>query len=214
MKQLLILFFTFCLLLSCNKRFIQLPETTNKDITEVIDVSPVYMFYNEETDSVEFNRRNMISSTNWLVNIDKRLTLKQILPHLQYLQEKRKGDGMHKNKNALNYFTCNNTNLKNLSFIEFTDIKYVESQNSMINSESDIYIRVYEDGTISPLHDMHKGYDSIASLNDYFETHSEKKLVLSFHENLTFQNYINIKTQIIEIDSLPITLSNDEFIFN
>ncbi len=63
--------------------------TYNEEITEVIDVSPVYLFFDEVTDSVEFNRRNMISSTNWLVNIDKRLTLKQVLPHLQYLQEKR-----------------------------------------------------------------------------------------------------------------------------
>ena len=113
MKQLLFLF-TFFLLTSCNKRLVQLPETTNKDITEVIDVSPVYMFYDEETDSVEFNRRNMISATNWLVNIDKRLTLKQILPHLQYLQEKRQGGEKH---SFHNYFTCNNTDLKNLSFI-------------------------------------------------------------------------------------------------
>ena len=61
MKQLIILFFSFCLLSSCNERVIQLPETTNKDITEVIDMSPVYMFYNEDLDSVEFNRRNMIN---------------------------------------------------------------------------------------------------------------------------------------------------------
>jgi hypothetical protein len=193
---------------------VQLPETTNKDITEVIDVSPVYMFYDEENDSVEFNRRNMISSTNWLVNIDKRLTLKQILPHLQYLQEKRQGDGMHKNENARNYFTCNNTDLKNLSFIEFTDVNYFKSLDTKINNDSEIYIRVYENGIISPFHDMRKGYDSITSLNDYFKTHSEKKLVLTFHENLTIQGYINIKSQILSFDKFPIVISNDEFIFN
>ena len=45
------------------------------------------MFYTKDTGDIEFNRRNMISTTNWLVNIDKRLTLKQILPHLKYLQD-------------------------------------------------------------------------------------------------------------------------------
>ena len=214
MKQLFIIFFAFCLFTSCNERIVQLPETTNKDITEVLDVSPVYMFYDEETDSVEFNRRNVISSTNWLVNIDKRLTLKQILPHLQYLQEKRQEDGVHKNENSRNYFTCNNTDLKNLSFIEFTDVNYFKSLNTKINNDSEIYIRVYKNGIISPFHDMHKGYDSIASLNDYFETHSEKKLVLTFDENLTIQGYINIKSQILTLDQLPIVISNDEFIFN
>ncbi|TJY37267.1 hypothetical protein [Pontimicrobium aquaticum] len=211
MKKIITLVFAFCLFTSCNKRVVQLPETTNKDITEVVDVSPVYMFYDEETDSVEFNRRNMISATNWLVNIDKRLTLKQILPHLQYLQEKRQGDKKH---SFQNYFTCNNTDLKNLSFIEFTDVNYFKSLNTKINNDSEIYIRVYENGIISPFHDMRKGYDSIASLNDYFETHSEKKLVLTFDENLTIQGYINIKSQILSLDQLPIVISNDEFIYN
>lgn len=114
-----------CLLTSCMDREVQLPHTTNNDITEVLDVSPIYIFYDEtKSDSVDFNRNNMISTTNWLVNIDKRLTLKQVLPHLQYLQEKRHGDGMHTNENAKNYFTCFNPETENLSFIEFTDITY------------------------------------------------------------------------------------------
>ena len=101
---LLLLIFTF----SCAERELQLPVTTTNEITEVLDVSPIYMFYDVETGEADFNRNNMISTTNWLVNIDKRLTLKQILPHLQYLQEKRRGDGIHKNENAKNYFTCFN----------------------------------------------------------------------------------------------------------
>ena len=117
MKRIvLILLSTFSF--SCAERELQLPVITANDITEILDVSPIYMFYDEATDSVDFNRKNMISTTNWLVNIDKRLTLKQILPHLQYLQEKRRGDGMHKNENAKNYFTCFNEDAKSLSFIE------------------------------------------------------------------------------------------------
>jgi len=218
MKQLIIIVFAFFLITSCNERVIQLSETTNKDIIEVIDVSPVYMFYIEEADSVEFNRRNMISSTNWLVNIDKRLTLKQILPHLQYLQEKRHGDGMHTNDNARNYFTCNNTDLKNLSFIEFTDINYFESQNSKINSEAKIYIKINENGSIGPNPETKKSTDSLdvyfESMTDYFQANPQMQLILIFSENLSFQNYINIKTQILALKSLPIAISKDEFIYN
>ena len=101
MKRIVLILLT-ALAFSCAERELQLPVTTANDITEILDVSPIYLFYDEATDSVDFNRKNMISTTNWLVNIDRRLTLKQILPHLQYLQEKRRGDGMHKNENAKN----------------------------------------------------------------------------------------------------------------
>ncbi len=217
MKKLFIVLFISTLVISCNERIVQLPETTNKEITEILDVSPIYMFYDEtKPEGIEFNRKNMISTTNWLVNIDKRLTLKQILPHLQYLQEKRHGDGMHKNESAKNYFSCSNPEIQNLAFIEFTDINYIKSQNSKINSESEIYIKINEDGSVSPDPKMRKSLDSIEtyfkSITDYFPPNTEKQLILIFNENLSFENYINIKTQILAIESLPITISNDEFI--
>ena len=116
--------------LSCNnERVIQLPEIENAEITEVIDVSPAYIFYDEtQPDSTLFNRKNLIGTTNWLVNVDKRLTLEQAIPHIQYLQNKRKKASMHKNENAKNYFTCNDTSIKNLGFVEFTDIKYLNKR--------------------------------------------------------------------------------------
>lgn len=66
-----------------------LPEINGSEITEITDVSPAYIFYDEtKKDSVELNRKSLIISTNWLVNIDKRLTLKQALPSIVKLQEK------------------------------------------------------------------------------------------------------------------------------
>lgn len=218
MKKITLIIFTFCLFTSCNKRIVQLPETTNKDITDVIDVSPIYMFYDEENDSVEFNRKNMISTTNWLVNIDKRLTLKQILPHLQYLQEKRHGDGMHTNENAKNYFTCNNTDLKNLSFIEFTDINYYEDYPNKDYEEDKIYIYVHANGKTSSSNDTHNEYESFSTYIDlkkeYFKNIPEIETILSFHEDLSFQNYIDIKSKLLAIKSDSLKISNQEIIYN
>lgn len=227
MKQLLTLFFTFCLLSSCNKRVVQLPETANKDITEVIDMSPIYMFYDEENDSVEFNRRNMISSTNWLVNIDKRLTLKQILPHLQYLQEKRQGDSMHKNDKARNYFTCNNTELKNLSFIEFTDVMYhkelsgdyltkVSNLNDSLNVIT-IGFNANNEITIS-----NPNSKSIVNKTNFKNLKASFKeidflpsiIYLNFYENLSFQEYISYKSLFLELDLKQAKFSNQEFLHN
>ncbi len=213
MKKIIFIIFIFCFLSSCNERIVQLPETTNKDITEVTDVSPIYMFYDEEKDSIEFNRRNMISATNWLVNIDKRLTLKQILPHLQYLQEKRQGDEKH---SFHNYFTCNNTELKNLSFIEFTDVVYYEDYPNKDYEEDKIYIYVHADGKTSSSNDTHNEYESFSTYIDlkkeYFKNIPEIETILSLHENLSFQNYIDIKSKLLSVKSDGLKISNQEII--
>jgi len=203
---------------------VQLPETTNKDITEVIDVSPVYMFYDEETDSVEFNRRNMISATNWLVNIDKRLTLKQILPHLQYLQEKRQGGEKH---SFHNYFTCNNTDLKNLSFIEFTDVMYHEESSgdylakvsNLSDSTNVVVIRFNVNDEITILNPNSESLVTTTNLKNlktsFKEIDSLKNLIyLNFYEDLSFQEYISYKSLFLELDLKQAKFSKQEFLHN
>jgi len=212
---------------SCAEKSVQLPETNNKDILEVVDVSPIYMFLNEENDSIEFNRRNMIGTTNWLVNIDKRLTLKKILPHLKFLQEKRKDDGIHKNDAAKNYFSCSNPELKNLAFIEFTDIVYHDEpiiefmQDFFAKSTTEInpmFINFLNKDSLVigsqfalkgiPKSKFTKTVDSIFKSNDIGDM-----LFLTFKEDLTFQDYINYKSQILELNSENVTVANDEFIY-
>ena len=225
MKRLLFLFIILTCF-SCTKKIVQLPETTNQDITELLDVSPVYMFYDEENDSIEFNRKNMISTTNWLVNIDKRLTLKQILPHLQYLQDKRHGDGMHKNENADNYFTCNNTDLKNLSFIEFTDIFYKTNFNNDNDLDffSENYFGVVKFNSLESI-EIISEYEEYTDIEEYNISSLLKNIgeltksdnitiKLSFNSNLSFQEYITIKSKLLTIKSDSLEILNQEIIYN
>ncbi len=44
---------------------------------------------NEKDTLVEVNKKNSISSTNWVFNIDKRLPLKLVIPEVMKLQEKK-----------------------------------------------------------------------------------------------------------------------------
>lgn len=209
---------------SCSEKTIQLPETTNKDIVDIKDVSSIYMFYNELLDSLEFNRKNMISTTNWLVAVDKRLQMEKVLPHLIYLQDKRFGDGVHKNKDAGNYFACSNTIIKNLSFIEFTDIIY--------SSESFGDFVTNLDVKINPLIVSFNSKDSV-SIDSKFLTKSLPKtdfiktinstittnqipttLFLCFNNQLTFQDYIDCKSLMLDIKNKNINISAHEFIYN
>ncbi|MCB0463612.1 MAG: hypothetical protein KDC81_12980 [Flavobacteriaceae bacterium] len=219
----LLLIFTF----SCAERELQLPVTTTNEITEVLDVSPIYIFYDAETGEADFNRNNMISTTNWLVNIDKRLTLKQILPHLQYLQEKRRGDGMHKNENAKNYFTCFNEETKNLSFVEFTKMEYHEGSSTdylskisgLNNSKTIITIKVNSINDITIVNPYSEKLSSKTNISGLLSTlnqinNQENLIYLNFPLNLNFQDYIAIKTKLLQIDFDSINISEKEFIHN
>lgn len=224
------------LLFSCGKdKVILLPEISHSEISEILDISPAYLFYDEtKVDSVELNRKNLIVTTNWLVNVDKRLTLKQVIPHIQFLQEKKRNSS-HKNENAKNYFTCNDTSRKNLGFIEFTPIKYETLTDKLVlsfiqpiktkksyrldashHAHSTLSIIIDKDRninfgdeivTINQLSDkldvFVKEYNFLGFSLDYF-----------FDKNLTFQDYISIKSQLNSLKSEVISFGYTEYIIN
>lgn len=224
------LFFLLMLSFSCGKdKVIQLPEINHSEITEISDVSAAYLFYDEtKADSVELNRKNLISSTNWLVNVDKRLTLKQAIPHIKFLQEKKNASS-HKNENSKNYFTCSDLSRKNLGFVEFTDVVYSQEENcNVLSRKSKIKKTTTALISFQSINDIQIMYLSnepiFKTLNikalkdDIAETYNTQnnliELILDFDEGLLFQDYISIKSTLSELNSENIIISKEELIYN
>ena len=69
MKNTYLLLVIF-VLFSCGKeKIVQLPEIKHSDISEIQDVSAAYLFYDESNaEGYELNRKNLISTTHWLIN--------------------------------------------------------------------------------------------------------------------------------------------------
>lgn len=229
MKYIVMVFIVF--LFSCGKeKSVQLPEVIHSDIQTIDDVSAAYIFYNEsEKDSAELNRKNLIISTNWLVNVDKRLTLKQVIPLIETLQEKKRNAELHKNENAKNFYTCNDTSIKNLGFIDFTETIYHNGIDKNIVESHNLYNLPNLDESNHIISILFKDNDSI-TINSSRTTKSEfverltymdsiqNKIMgivyLKFNENLTFQQYITYKSLLSELKLQNATISNDEYIFN
>lgn len=218
----------FAVLFSCgNEKVLQLPEISHSKITEIKDVSHAYLFYDEtQTDSVDLNRKNLISTTNWLINVDKRLTLKQVIPHIKYLQEK-KANSSHKKEGIKNYFTCNDTSKKNLGFIEFTTIKYKTKQPKIFFSDissfehsKNIYsVNFGINEEISIL--LSDQTNIIIKTNETSIKEEIRKLditmgriILNFHEDTNFQDYTSYKSLLSTIDLNHLSISNQEFLHN
>ncbi|WP_452232568.1 hypothetical protein [Lacinutrix sp. MEBiC02595] len=228
------LFYVFILILitSCGtEKAIQLPEISNTKTTEVLDISPAYIFYDEtKPDSLELNRKNLISTTNWLVNVDKRLTLDQVIPQIIFLQDKKKNSS-HKKEGVKNYYTCNNTSIKNLGFLDFTNVDYktyadekdAEIEKTifvvdvMVNSMEEIFIQSFLPETVNTDKTIIDGILSdiktIKFSNGFDFDSSGFTINLHFNRNLSFQEYISIKSLFLDFDADGPMVSTNEFIY-
>jgi len=234
MRYIYLLIILMCF--SCNnERILQLPEIENAEITEILDVSPAYIFYDEtQADSTLLNRKNLISTTNWLVNVDKRLTLKQAIPHIKFLQDKKRNAELHKNEDAKNYFTCNDTSIGNLGFLEFTDVNYelIKIHKDSINYHASKPIS-FDDVIISenPIPPTYLVINN-ETKNDFknrilliLQQHKEIinleedikitgfSLNIYYDDNLSFQDYISMKSELGKLNLEKFKIIFNEFIY-
>ena len=162
-----------------------------------------------------------------MVNVDKRLTLKQAIPRIKYLQEK-KANGAHKNESAKNYFTCHDTSRNNLGFMEFTDTNYNNEPiaNLMLNSnfkgkhniiihyitEKDIRIISLFESSFMKDTNVSQLIDDINS-SEYIKK-NKNPIVLSFDENILFDDYVAFKSIVYKLNAINRIISNNEYISN
>lgn len=211
MNKFLLFLFSISIISCGNEKVLQLPAINNTEITEIKDVSAAYVFYDEtQPDSVELNRKNLIISTNWLINVDKRLTLAQAIPSIIFLQQKKRDAKMHKNEAARNYYTCHYKKINNLGFIDFTDVYYhEEALDDYLQAQNikDYKVIDFKNAEIlfngkSINIDELKGLDSI-----------KYRVFLKFDKTISFQKYISYKEHLLKSKFLHINIDNDEFIY-
>ena len=226
MKKIVILLLSL-LVLSCAKKELKVPTLAEKGIQEIHNHSQVWFFFEiKNNDTIaNVNRKNTISTTHWIFNIDKRLPLKTIIPSIINLQDKH-ANSIHSKEGMHNYFSYADTISDKLSFLEFDDVNYITDS---ILSKS--YIKKYSDNyknynninvTFNPnntwINDAKMEQDELkTTLLEFIDFSSEGKqtmLHLNFNEKLLYQDYLFYKTMIHSFKDKTITTNQIEFIFN
>lgn len=201
----LIVLFT---LFSCgNKEAVLLPKANTTIVKNVVDLSPIYIFFRiKGKDTLaEVNRKNSIISTNWILNVDKRLPLRLAIPEIMKLQQKKREEKAHKNEKAENYYSYADTIGKNLAFIPFTNVYYkMEKPIGTIiffNKNNEILIenQVFKKEKLQDL------------INNVLPKDVAATFLFRFDKDLSFGSYIQNK---IFIESLKVEMkSTQEFIY-
>ncbi|PKB18102.1 hypothetical protein [Flavobacterium sp. 5] len=205
MKYLFGIILLLCI--SCgNKEEVLLPKADRTIVKEVVDLSPIYIFFRVKGKDTlaEVNRKNSIITTNWILNIDKRLPLRLVIPEVMKLQQRKREEKEHKNENALNYYSYADSIGKNLAFLPFTKVYYkLEKPKKGLNLLFDKHGKIFLDGVLIESNQIQK----------YINNTNETSLDVSycFDKNMSFDNYIKAKI-ILESIELKFVTPN-EFIY-
>ena len=79
------------MLLYCgNKEYILLPKSNLTIVSDVKDHSPIYIFFRsrEKENLLEVKKKNSIILTNRILNIDRRLPLRLVIPEVMNYKKK------------------------------------------------------------------------------------------------------------------------------
>ena len=209
MKNLAFIGFCF-LLFSCQKKEVLLPQISETIVADVKDHSPIYMFFEIKGNDtlVDVNRKNSISSTNWLFNIDKRLPLKLVIPEIQKLQAKKENSS-HKSENSENYFTYMDSQKKTLAFVPFTEAVYTMQ-------EPTFGVVVYFDAkSVLYVNNEIVKEEELQSYLDKIESDEPIKFQFCFSKNQSFEAYLKNRIFFKKIKfEIPILqTSSIEYIF-
>ena len=199
------------LVLSCgNKEDILLPKSNVTVVADVKDHSPIYIFFrtNGKDTLAEVNRKNSIITTNWILNIDKRLPLSVVIPEVIILQDKKRQEKAHKNEKAENFYSYADSIGKNMAFIPFTKVYYTIGKPT----EGDIVIRFSKTNNLAFVNGVE--IDKKELLNYVYSVGKaiKPKIVLLFDKNMSFNEYLQNKILIRELDSFN-DESPKEFVF-
>jgi len=200
------------MLLSCgNKEDILLPKSNVTIISDVKDHSPIYIFFRTKGKDTlaEVNRKNSIISTNWIINIDKRLPLRLVIPEVMKLQEKKRSEVAHKNELAENYYSYADTIGKNMAFLPFTKVYY-----KMEESKFGVIVFFDKSNKVS-VNNVIVKRDEIQNYLNSLPSDKPNKFIFCFDKQMSFGNYIQNKIliQSLKFPVLNVNLTNKEFVY-
>lgn len=213
MKNLIYLLL-FIALSSCAKQKLKLPRLQNNGVDEVYNNSAVWIFFSVKgNDTIaELNQGNRIETTNWLFNIDRRLTLKQVYVPFKKLLEKRQKVSPHHIDGLLNYFSFADTVSNSVAFLPFY-FKEIAYKSPPLKDTSELNFSFYkQDFSFKNKLYLYQQLDSIMEQN--LKSKEESAVFnLYYQENMNFEKYVTIKAQWYQIANQKYQTATTDYYF-
>jgi hypothetical protein len=219
----------FCLF-ACQEQKVNLPQFDQTFISEIVDHSAIYFFYeseNKDNNFLRINDHNRIGTTNWVFHIDKNLALKEVIPALNGFQEKRKNAEMHKKEGYEHYFSYSDSIKKAIAFCKFTVTNYAYNNyfSSLYVKENAAYHQDFELITVNfasestvyingELIDLPEVKSYILEYLDFQNSTNKALLYLNFEQKCSFGFYLKQYLAMQSLISENRLIASTQFIYD
>lgn len=204
MRKLIYLLLICVLLFSCEKKEILLPQVAVEGVTGIQNHSQIWLFF-ESTDEeikAELNKNNIITSTHWIINIDKRLPLSEVIPILQKIKNKRAKKTMHSVNGMMTYLSYSDTASKKIALYSIDNTQYImQSFEDFEKLEEAKPSKHLIDFALDRIEINNRRISPDKWNHALLDTLSQGSLQLQFNSKITYQDYIKYRLSLI--DKLP-----------
>ncbi len=205
-KYLIYIISFLFLITSCSKKDIQLPLIDSDGLSEIYNHSSIWLFFekNEKDTLAVLNKNNKIINTHWLLNIDRRLTMKYVVPALSEMQKAKYKPSMHGKEGTFIYFAYANTKSNNISLIEFKPTNFILSEKKIkdiVNDDQIIKINLQKNKIL--INNILTDLDHVKNiLKDYKNKDSlnNSRIFLKYNEGISYQKYLQTKMILSKIN--------------
>ena len=196
-----IVFFSLFLfsIVSCSNKELQLPQLPISGESEIQNHSQIWVFYKEKKGEIEaeLNINNRITTTHWIINIDKRLTLKELVPVFKIIKEKRELKSAHKKEGMKNYLSYSDINNKKIALFSMDSINFMKQSREKMDilklSNKTVHTLKFSKDTI--LLDA-KSFPINTWDSMVLDTLSKDNIQLVFNHKLNYQEYLKYRMTI------------------
>ena len=217
--------------MSCKNKEIHVPVNDNPGLHEVWDNSPIYIEKKiDGKDTIAVPKLGQtISTTKWLVAVDKSLTLKQLLPALNKVYKKRRKVSLHSDGKGELYFAYFDSVQRKMSFVKatkltlmpdyYTSEKYFKQYHKADEGFEKWHLYVYPEEIT--LNDSIKFGQNISkkqlldSVSYYIKQNDslQKQLYLNFEKQNDFNRFLDYYTFFKQNSPSNTIVSSKIFIF-
>lgn len=217
MKHFLIIISLFVVFTSCKDKTLELPQVGASGLTDIQNYSQVWVFYEESETGVQanYNRKNTISTTHWIINVDRKLPLSEVIPVLQQIKTKRSEKSLHSAEGMGNYLSYSDVKDEKIALFSIDSIDYkVLSREDLAQWEQKDacdYIFAFSEN------DIWLDNDKIA-IGEWeairFDSLKKGKLQLHFDENISYQDYMTYRLSLNANLPKEVKIENIELVIN
>lgn len=186
-------------LMSCAKKEVLLPVIEADGIGQIENHSSIWIFFEvsgQDTLGV-LNKGNKLLNTHWIFNIDRRLSMKEVIPLLQTMQENRNKDSMHKKEGMKNFFSFADSKNERISLIEYTQVEFVRAEfpedRATKQADSTCVVDLTLQGELCRVGDRTYGIEDVDRIAEELKACEDDRQALFrliYSEDLRFQDYL------------------------